>query len=122
MLIAPEDALWLEVKVVAQHAYAGGVPGPNSAYASELKRGPIADCKKLAADPRIVHAAVIVVLFTADMATARHDLPFIVHKALDLDLPVSSPQIRHIRIGERIGNHVCTVCWLELRKLGLHLP
>ncbi|MBY0261692.1 MAG: hypothetical protein K2Q20_05080 [Phycisphaerales bacterium] len=113
--VQPEDAFWLEVKVVAQHGLSDGVLGPNRSYSAELSRGPLADLSKLAADERIVHAASLVVLFTDTEATAKHDLSILLHKCLDRELPVSSPVLRHVPVLDRLGNSVCTVCLIGVR-------
>jgi hypothetical protein len=111
----PEDAFWLEVKLVAQHGLEGGVLGPNRTYASELTRGPLTDLSKLAADERIAHAATLIILFTDTQATARHDLSILLHKCLDRDLPVCSPVMRHVPVLDRLGNSVCTLCLIGVR-------
>jgi len=113
--IQPEDAYWLEVKVVAQYTFTSGVPGPNRTYASELTRGTISDLAKLAADERILHAGMLMVLFAADRETAEHDLNVVLHRVLDKELPIQSPLMRSLPIVERIGNSVCTACLIGVR-------
>ena len=108
---------WLEVKVVGQFTYTEGLPGPNQSYASELTRGPASDLAKLARDGRIVHAGVLLVLFTADESTAEHDLAVTVHRMLDHDLPIASPSVESFPINDRIGNTVCTAALLPLRAV-----
>ncbi len=44
--IPPDEACWLELKVVGQFCHTAGVPGPNRAYTSQLIRGTINDLKK----------------------------------------------------------------------------
>ncbi len=112
----PESAFWLEIKLTGQFTSTSGLPGPNRTYASELTRNPITDLKKLAADHRIHHAGVLIVLFTADERTATHDLAVLAHRVLDKDIPIASPAMRHFPIPDRIGNTTCTVCVLALRK------
>ncbi len=63
--VAPDDAYWLELKVVAQFSVESGVPGPNSAYGSQITRFAAADIGKLSCDRTIVHAGLALVLFTA---------------------------------------------------------
>lgn len=111
----PEDAYWLEVKLIGQFTYSAGIAGPNATYASELLRGPAADLKKLSADGRIVHAASLILLFTHDRATAEHDLAQTMHRCLDRNLPIGSPISRSIPIADRIGNQVLTLCLVPLR-------
>ncbi|MBX3406496.1 MAG: hypothetical protein KF869_07005 [Phycisphaeraceae bacterium] len=112
---APEDACWLEVKLVGQFTYSAGVAGPNSSYASELTRGPAADIRKLSADGRIRHAAAMVLLFTNDRATAEHDLAQMLHRCLDRGLPIAAPLRREVPVTDRIGNNLLTICMIPVR-------
>lgn len=117
MLVQPEDALWIEIKVIAQHTLTSGVLGPNRAYSSELTRGPLADLGKLAADERISTGAALVVLFAENQQTARHDLGVLVHKSLDKSLPLISPEMRGFSITDRLGNRWCEVALLGVRRI-----
>lgn len=111
----PEEAFWLEVKLVGQFTYSAGVAGPNSSYASELTRGPAADIRKLSADGRIRHAAAMVLLFTHDRATAEHDLARMLHRCLDLGLSIAAPLTREVPVTDRIGNNLLTICMIPVR-------
>lgn len=111
----PGDCLWVEVKAVAQFAYQAGVPGPNAGYASALVTGPAGDAVKIAAEPMINHGVALVVLFTADEPTARHDLTQMSHGCLDRGAPVGVPITESFAIVERAGNEVCTVAALPVR-------
>ncbi|HVU63525.1 MAG TPA: hypothetical protein VHC70_06090, partial [Phycisphaerales bacterium] len=79
---------------------------------------PIADLKKLSEDHRIAHAAVALIVFTADESTARHDLAILAHRCLDKHIPLTlaGPILRTFPISDRIGNARCTVCLLALAK------
>jgi hypothetical protein len=111
----PEDAFWLEVKVVAQYAYVDSVPGPNRAYGSQLTRGPIVDVRKLSREAMVEAGGVGVVLFSADPAGVKHDFGIMVSKMLDRDLPISSPAMEIVEIGDRAGNVCAGVCVVPLR-------
>lgn len=115
-LVRPEDALWVELKLVTQFDCASGAAGPNRSYTGQLVRGPCTDLAKLCDDPRIVHAAAVVVVFTADGKTAENDLTVLAHRCLDRDLPVSAPVRRAFAIPDRMGNGVCTVSVIGMRK------
>lgn len=114
-LLAPEDAFWLELKLIRQFDLSAGNAGPNRTYASELVRNTRTDIAKLAGDVRIAACGLALVLFTRDEATADHDLGVLMHKCLDKDLPVSSPLTGRVTIVERIGNGACTVVLIPLR-------
>ncbi|MEL6797653.1 MAG: hypothetical protein AAFO89_12630 [Planctomycetota bacterium] len=111
----PADAFWLEIKATGQFVARDDVPQPNRRYTTELIRTPAADIRKLAREPLAEQAAVAIVLFAADEATARHDLGVAVHRWLDDDLPVRSPAIRVVSIDERIGNTVAAVCLVPIK-------
>lgn len=106
--IPPEEAYWLEVKLVGQYCFNAGVPGPNRSYASELLSVASADISKLARDPMIRHGALLLVLFTADERTASHDITAFMHKCLDRELPVQSPSRASFGVPDLIGNGLCT--------------
>jgi hypothetical protein len=116
---APEEAFWLEIKLVGQFCFSAGLPGPNRAYASELLTIAPADIPKLARDPRIVHAGLLLVLLTADRDVADHDLAALMHRCLDRGLPVSSPALVRLPLVDRIGNGLCTVAVVPVRGAAL---
>lgn len=119
--VAASEAYWLEVKLVAQHCYTHGVPGPNTTYAGELRRA-TRDLVKLHEDGDIVHAGLLLVVFTADGDVARHDVSQLVHACLDRGMPIASPVIRTFGIRERIGNSAVTLCLVDLRKISALSP
>lgn len=108
-LVEPAGCFWLEVKVVGQFACVQGVPGPNGAYGSELTGALTGDLRKLAADPAIGPAGLLVVLFTADERTARHDLELAMSRALSRGLRVGFPAMSGFAIADRMGNSRCTL-------------
>jgi hypothetical protein len=107
----PVDALWIEVKVVAQHAYVHGVPVQNGAYAGELTQSIATDARKLARQRAILSACVALVTFTEDERTCAHDVPVAMLRAMGLGARVRSPLSRGFAITDRIGNGWCGV-WL----------
>lgn len=113
--VDPADAVWLEVKVVAQHCYRRGIPGPNHCYGSELVDGLAGDVAKLECDGVIRHAAAVVVLFTETEAIARHDVGAMVHRLLDRDLPVGEPACEAGPIVDRAGNGSVAVAVVRVR-------
>lgn len=104
------DALWIEIKVVAQFRELG----PNRSYASALQSPVWKDVVKLAGDPAIVHGLVLLVLFTADAATADHDLDVWRARATERGLHLWPRVQRSLPIGDRLGNRVCTVALFPL--------
>lgn len=115
-LVHPTEALWVEVKVVGQFCCTYGVGGPNRSYASELTRTTIADLRKLVRDPLIEDAALLLVLFTIDHATAEHDLAAFTHRCLDKGLSVTTPVVRTFDVADRIGNRHASVAFVRVRR------
>lgn len=111
----PGVCYWVEVKAVAQHAYIDGVPMPNRRYARELTKGPMADIAKLASEPAIWHAAMMVILFAESDAVIEHDLTQLVHECLNADLPVGPPEIESLSISDRVGNSRCGIGIIPVR-------
>lgn len=111
----PEDAFWLEVKLVGQFCYSADIPGPNTTYASELLRVVPSDLPKLARDRRLRHTGLLLILFTSDRQVADHDLAALMHRCLDRALPVASPAVARLPIDDRIGNQLCTLALIPVR-------
>lgn len=107
-----EDAAWIEVKVVAQHKPLG----PNYGYTQALLAPVWKDVEKLARDPQIVHAAVLLVLFTASEAIAEHDVGVWAARASMGGLRVGPRSVRNVAIGDRIGNRVCTLALFPIER------
>lgn len=108
-LLDPRECFWLEVKVVGQFACAHGVPGPNGAYGTELTRAMVSDLAKLAADPALGPAGLLLILFTADERTARHDVELALSRALARGVRAGFPATRSFPITDRMNNARCTV-------------
>jgi len=114
--IAPEDAFWLEVKIVGQFAYTNGWTGANSTYSSELARA-LADLPKIARDPSIHRGGLLLILFTRDRETGDHDLRVLAERASSRGEPMRSPVSARFPIADRIGNALCTL-WLAPARCG----
>ena len=112
-LVAQDEAFWLEVKVVGQYT----IEGPNPRYASQLLSEVRQDVNKLSRNPGILQAGLLVVLFTADEATAEHDLAVWLDRCLQKGLPVGSPCLRRLTITDHLGNTCCTAGLYPVRPV-----
>lgn len=110
----PEEAFWLELKLVGQFAFSRGVPVPNSTYSSELVAGLTADLKKLAADPMIRHGAAALVLFNSAAEIAEHDVRALRDRAARRG-PAPTFLQSGFEVLDRIGNRFCTVVVVPVR-------
>lgn len=103
--VALEDAFWLEVKVVAQFTEEGA----NASYSSQLLSTVQDDIAKLSRDRGILHAGLLIVLFTANAEIADHDLGIWQDRCLEKSLPISAPFNRVVPIVDRLGHQCCTL-------------
>lgn len=110
--VALVDALWIEVKVVAQFREME----PNRAYEQALQNPVWKDVEKLASDPDLAHAGVLLIVFTADEQIAWHDLDVWAARAQDLGLPLRVREQRSVSIGDRLGHRLCTVALFPLSR------
>ena len=104
--LAPEDALWLELKVARQRTVGGRV---DPRYGAQWRRHLIADLKKLAHDPRIRDAAIALIAFTEDEEQLARDLDGFERLLVRRDVLAGFRQVRTLPIVERIGHRVCGV-------------
>jgi hypothetical protein len=98
-----DQALWLEVKSVAQFEQSQAF----ARYSAELLAPVTQDVAKLWRDEGIGHAALLLVLFTAEPAVAEHDLAAWQQRCLDRGYMVRPPVVRGFPITERTGNAWC---------------
>ncbi|MBA4028133.1 MAG: hypothetical protein C0475_03155 [Planctomyces sp.] len=114
-VVASTEAYWLEVKLVGQHCYRDGVPGPNTRYASELTRGVIADLRKLRRQDGIAPGArgVLLVVLCAERGVMEGDTAILVHRCLDRGVGVRWPRVTGFAVPDRIGNRWCGLALLE---------
>ncbi len=111
--VALRDAMWIEIKAVAQFRELAA----NRSYAQALQRPVWKDVEKLAADPDIAHAIVLLVVFTADAAVADHDLGVWESRARLKGLPLWPRVQRSLEIGDRIGNRLCTLALFPIERV-----
>ena len=106
-----EEAYFLEVKTVAQFE----MDGPFKRYSAELLGAVAKDVRKLCRDVKLIHGGLMLVLFTADEATARHDLEAWYDRVLRKKHPVQPPAMRGFEITDRVGNGWCQVAVFNVR-------
>ncbi len=112
----PEQALWVEVKVVHQWMLFDGGIRANPAYSSLLLREATSDVRKLSKERGISAAAVLIVMFTDTAATAQHDLGEWHKRCVLMGLPVSVPFVQQFAITDRLGNGSCSVALAPVHR------
>jgi len=100
-----DEAFWLEAKIVSQFT----TEGPNRNYSGQLLSAVRDDVTKLAKDPGILQAGLLIVLFTRDASVVEHDLRIWQDRCLQRGLPIGAPALRGFAIPDRIGNAWCAV-------------
>jgi hypothetical protein len=108
-----DDALWLEVKTVAQFT----PEGPNRGYGSQLLSTVRRDVTKLSKDAGILHAGLLIVLFVQNDHVADHDLRIWQDRCLNRGLPIAAPCLRQFPIADRMGNALCAIALYPVRHL-----
>lgn len=93
----PEDALWLELKVAKQR---------DPRYADQWRRQLIADLKKLAAEPRIRAAAIVLVVFTEDEQALARDLDGFESVMVRRGVTAGFRQVRTVAVQDRVGHRI----------------
>ena len=73
--------------------------------------------EKLSKEQGILHAGMLLVMFTASRDVAEHDLAAWQDRALQHSMPIESPAVRHLPVNDRIGNAWCCVAVFPVRHL-----
>jgi hypothetical protein len=103
---------WLEVKRLAQFQEAEA----NHNYSHWLLQPVTKDIQKRVSQPNLRHRGLLLVLFTAEEATARHDIDRWREKLIAKDLPVSDVHVAASPISDRHGNGACGVVLADLSQ------
>ncbi|MHB1155797.1 MAG: hypothetical protein ACYC26_03050 [Phycisphaerales bacterium] len=111
--VVMEAAFWLEIKTVSQFT----TEGPFARYSAELLSPVSQDIKKLAGDPLIFHAGLLLVLFTETRAVAEHDLAAWFERVLKRGYPVAQAVMNGFELNDRMGNGYVTVALFTVRRL-----
>jgi hypothetical protein len=108
------EALWLELKVAHQLRPEGGRDGR---YGEQWRRNLIADLRKMAAEPALHHAFLVLLAFTEDEAILQRDLDTFEALLARHDVLAGFRQVRVVPITERIGHRVCGVAlWPTVQR------
>jgi hypothetical protein len=103
---AADGGLWLELKIAHQFKE-GGLRNPR--YGHQWGRAIAADLWKMRADLGIVHAALVLVVFTESRAILDKDLAQLEALLAEGELLAGFGTVRSIEITDRIGHTLCSV-------------
>ena len=113
-LAAPEDALWLEVKIACQFRE-GGVR--HHGYGSQWRNAVVADLQKMDAEPRIAEAALLLIVFNESRDVLEKDLELFETVLAAREVLAGFRQVRSVEILDRIGHKLCTAAlWPTIQR------
>lgn len=113
-LAAPEQALWLEVKVAYQFREGGARHG---GYGGQWRNAVVDDLRKMEADPRILEAGLALIVFNESAAVLEKDLELFEDVLARKEVLAGFRQVRSVEILERIGHRLCTVAvWPTIQR------
>ena len=110
----PEEALWLEVKVAHQFREGGA---RHSGYGAQWRTAVVTDLEKMAAEPRIKEAGLVLVVFNESRAVLDKDLDLFEHVLMQKEVLAGFRQVSATDILDRIGHRLCTVAvWPTVQR------
>jgi hypothetical protein len=113
-LAAPEDALWLEVKVAYQFREGGY---RHTGYTGQWRNALIEDLEKMETEPRIREAGLVLIVFNESAAILEKDLELFEGILARKEILAGFRQVRSVEIVDRIGHRLCTVAlWPTIQR------
>lgn len=110
----PGEGLWLEVKVAAQYRE-GNVR--HRGYGPQWRGAVVRDLEKMAAEPLIREAGLLLVVFNESQEILDKDLELFEDVLARKEVLAGFRQVRSIEITERIGHRLCTVAlWPTVQR------
>jgi len=113
-LAAPEEGLWLEVKVAYQFREGGRRHG---GYGAQWRGAVVADLKKMEAEPHVHEAGLCLVVFNESREILDKDIELFETVLAQKEVLAGFRKVRSVDIWERIGHRVCTVAvWPTVQR------
>jgi len=113
-LAAPEEALWLEVKIAYQFRE-GGIR--HGGYGGQWRNAVVDDLRKMEAEPRILEAGLLLVVFNESAQVLEKDLELFENILARKEVLAGFRQVRSVEILDRIGHRLCTVAlWPTIQR------
>jgi hypothetical protein len=110
----PAEALWLEVKVAYQFREGNQRHG---GYGAQWRQAVVADLRKMAAEPLIREAGLLLVVFNESRTILDKDLDLFERVLEKKDVLAGFRHVRSIPITDRIGHQLCTVAlWPTIQR------
>jgi hypothetical protein len=113
-LAAPEEALWLEVKIAYQFRE-GGIR--HGGYGRQWRNAVVDDLRKMEAEPRILEAGLLLVVFNESAEVLEKDLELFENVLARKEVLAGFRQVRSVQILDRIGHRLCSVAlWPTIQR------
>jgi hypothetical protein len=113
-LAAPEEALWLEVKVAYQFRE-GGVR--HSGYGGQWRNAVVDDLRKMEVESRIHEAGLLLIVFNESSDVLEKDLELFETVLAQKEVLAGFRQVRSVKILDRIGHRLCTAAlWPTIQR------
>src|SRR5258706_10418853 len=113
-LCAPQDGLWLEVKIAYQFREGGLRHG---GYGGQWRDAVVDDLRKMEADPLIHEAGLCLVVFNQSREILEKDVELFENILAQKEVLAGFRKVRSIEILDRIGHQVCTVAlWPTIQR------
>jgi hypothetical protein len=113
-LATPEEALWLEVKIAYQFRE-GGIR--HTGYGGQWRSAVVEDLRKMEAEPRILEAGLMLIVFNESAAILEKDLELFETVLAQKEVLAGFRQVRSVEILDRIGHRLCTVAlWPTIQR------
>jgi hypothetical protein len=111
---APEEALWLEVKVAYQFRE-GGVR--HAGYGGQWRNAVVDDLKKMESEPRILEAGLVLIVFNESRDVLEKDLELFETVLAQKEVLAGFRKVCSVDILDRIGHRVCTAAvWPTIQR------
>lgn len=113
-LAAPEEALWLEVKIAYQFREGGR---RHAGYSGQWRSAIVEDVRKMEADERIREAGLVLIVFNESQDVLSKDLELFEDVLAQKEVLAGFRQVRSVDIWDRIGHRLCTVAvWPTIQR------
>lgn len=111
---APEEGLWLEVKVAYQYRE-GGVR--HGGYGNQWRGAVVDDLRKMETEPLIKEAGLLLVVFNESPDVLAKDLELFELVLMQKEVLAGFRHVRSVPILERMGHRLCSVAlWPTLQR------
>jgi hypothetical protein len=110
----PGEALWLEVKVAYQFRE-GNIR--HKGYGVQWRQAVVSDLLKMAAEPQIREAGLLLVVFNESRQVLDKDLELFEDVLARKEVLAGYRYVRSVEITERIGHRLCTIAlWPTIQR------